>query len=284
MAGVLIIHDNAKFRMALADEVSRQGHDTFVAPSLTEARVRFDAADHGIAIVVAGARGYVEGSGAAEQVRSLWKETKVIVAHPETTVPNVMRVIDHILSTRHQAGAATTVRPSAGDRAPTPQGSVRRTAVSAEPETYAAARLAKALVPIVRSQEDPRTIDAWSQLIFASSGALRNWCRTGGMSPRRSLVFARLLRAVVWSNNGEHRLENLLDVVDRRTLAGLLRYAGLDPNGQLPTTIDEFLSKQTIVRDRDTLSAIRQVLGTELLLTEPAVRGDVQAAVMPASA
>jgi hypothetical protein len=118
------------------------------------------------------------------------------------------------------------------------------------------------LIPIIHSPTDPRTIGQWSRLTYVSSGALRNWCRTAGISPRRSLVFARLLRAVYLSDGRRHKLENLLDVVDRRTLAGLLRFAGLTWKGEFPENPDEFLRKQSLVVDPKALEAIRQALAT----------------------
>ena len=81
-------------------------------------------------------------------------------------------------------------------------------------QAHAAARWARVVVPVLDAPEDPRTIKAWSRLLYVSPGALRNWCRTAGITPRRSLVFARLLRAVFLSDGGRHKPENLLDVVD----------------------------------------------------------------------
>jgi CheY-like chemotaxis protein len=129
-------------------------------------------------------------------------------------------------------------------------------------EAYAAARWARALAPITRSAKDPRTIVGWSRLVFVSPGALRNWCRTAGVSARRSLVFARLLRVAYLSQVGEHRLEDLLDVVDRRTLVGLMKYAGLNPERPFPKGPNEFLQQQALVRDADHLYEVRRALNT----------------------
>jgi CheY-like chemotaxis protein len=127
-------------------------------------------------------------------------------------------------------------------------------------EAHAAARWARALVPVIDAPKDPRTITGWSQLAFVSPGALRTWCRMAGVSPRRSLVFARLLRAVCLGQGGRHKPENLLDVVDRRTLVGLLKLAGLSPDADFPRDIDTFLQGQTLVRDPDTLREIKRAI------------------------
>jgi CheY-like chemotaxis protein len=127
-------------------------------------------------------------------------------------------------------------------------------------QAHAAARLVRAMAPIMDSASDPRTIQDWSRLTFVSPGALRNYCRIAGVSPRRALVFARLLRAVLLGQGGRHRPENLLDVVDRRTLVGLLNFAGLDPHGEFPTSLDAFLGRQVLVQDPDVLLEIRRVM------------------------
>ena len=128
------------------------------------------------------------------------------------------------------------------------------------PSAHAAARWARALMPIVDSPTDPRTLGDWSRLAYASPGALRNWCRMAGISPRRSLVFARLLRAVVLNRDGRHSPENLLDVADRRTLDGLLRLGGLNRQHDFPHDIHSFLQRQTLVRDPDTMLEVQRAI------------------------
>lgn len=127
-------------------------------------------------------------------------------------------------------------------------------------EAHAAARLARALMPILDSGADPRTICDWAHCAYASSGALKNWCSTAGIAPRRCLLFGRMLRAVIRSNGGRHKLENLLAVVDRRTLAGLLTIAGFSGERDFPRDVNEFLARQTLIRDPDVLRELRRAL------------------------
>lgn len=127
-------------------------------------------------------------------------------------------------------------------------------------EAHAAARWARALAPLMVSERDPRTITTWSHTVFVSPGALRNWCRTAGVSARRSLVLARLLRVAHLSQGGRHRPEDILDIVDRRTLVGLLKCAGLDPQAPYPKDAAEFLQRQTIVRDSDRLYEVSRAV------------------------
>lgn len=131
---------------------------------------------------------------------------------------------------------------------------------SKSPEPHAAARWARAVIPIIDSPRDPRTIAVWGRVVAASPGALRNWCRTVGLSPRRSLVFARLLRAV-WLRREGHKPENLLDVVDRRTLDGLLRLAGFNAHAGLPASVDEYLERQQLINDSAVLGEIKRAIG-----------------------
>ena len=90
-------------------------------------------------------------------------------------------------------------------------------------------------------------------MIFVSPGALRNWCKTAGVSARRFLILARLLRAVALGAHGRHRPENLLDVTDLRTLRGLLKTVGLGEDFHFGVSVHELLDWQRIVTDPDTL-------------------------------
>src|SRR5262245_46944780 len=133
------------------------------------------------------------------------------------------------------------------------------------PVPHAAIRWARTVVPIVDSPTDPRTIAAWGQVINVSASAIQNWCFTAGIGPRRSLVFGRLLRAVALSERGQHKLENLLDSLDRRTLLHLLRFAGLSL-GDFPPDVERFLERQILVRDPDALLQVKHRLEQRRLL------------------
>jgi hypothetical protein len=131
--------------------------------------------------------------------------------------------------------------------------------LSLERETHAAARWARAVVPIIDSPRDLPKMAAWSHCVAVSVGALRNWCRTAGIGARQSLVFGRLLRVVaITEEEGERPIGDLLDVVDVRTISGLVRLAGLAHG--VPSTVNAFLEQQTLVRNEDALNEIRRAL------------------------
>jgi ActR/RegA family two-component response regulator len=126
---------------------------------------------------------------------------------------------------------------------------------SLEHEAHGAARWARVVVRLLNAPRDPRTIAGWAETVFVSPGALRNWCYTAGIAPRRSLVFGRLLRAAHLFRQNGRRLENYLDVVDHRTLVGLLRTAGLSPT-DFPMPLARFLERQTLVKDDDAIAQL----------------------------
>jgi DNA-binding response OmpR family regulator len=140
---------------------------------------------------------------------------------------------------------------------------VRRFIVGAHAATdtwaaHAGARWANAVVGMVNAPEDPRTLSGWGLAIGAGEGTLRNWCRTARLSPKRSLSLARLLRALYLSGSRQWRPEQLLNVVDRRTLNRMLEQGGV--NGTTPPTIDGFLRQQTLIGDHSAVSELRKAL------------------------
>jgi FixJ family two-component response regulator len=128
------------------------------------------------------------------------------------------------------------------------------------PEAHAASRWAHALVTIIRASSDPRTTAAWSRHAAVSPGALRNWCCTAGIPSRRSLVFARLLRAVSLSARVRYSPADLLDVADRRTLLRMLRSAGFSNDAEIPRDVYEFVDRQTLIRNVVALRAVKREL------------------------
>ena len=105
------------------------------------------------------------------------------------------------------------------------------------------------VLPVIDSPTDLRTITEWASWVGISAGALRTWCRMAGLPAKRSLSLARMLRVVMHLGEGE-RAENLLDIVDTRTLRKFLRLG--HPEGsrcRVPLRCDELLDRQRWITD-----------------------------------
>jgi ActR/RegA family two-component response regulator len=97
----------------------------------------------------------------------------------------------------------------------------------------------------------------------SSPGGLRNWCHTARQVPRRSLLFARMLRAVYRQGLPPKPPADLLNIVDRRTLAKLLSMCG-GSGANLPATVDEFLDRQRLIEDPHAVDQVRRLLSSRL--------------------
>jgi DNA-binding response OmpR family regulator len=154
---------------------------------------------------------------------------------------------------------------------------------SDEVGTPATRRWASAVVRAIAAPDDPRTISDWGRDAAISPGALRNWCRTARLSPRRSLLFLRVLRAVHRHANVRTRAEDALDIVDHRTLRKLMALCGSD-DGCLPATVTAFLECQTLIPDPRAVAVVRAELG-RILATDAdgRVRPSARPITLPAA-
>lgn len=126
----------------------------------------------------------------------------------------------------------------------------------AAPCAHSLERWAVPVVRLVDAPEDPRTLREWGRTVGMSSGAIRNWCRTAGIPARRSLLFARVLRAVVRRVSSVESPEQLLNIVDRRTLVKVLASSGAD-GCSLPKDIDTFFERQRFVDNALAVAEVR---------------------------
>jgi hypothetical protein len=129
---------------------------------------------------------------------------------------------------------------------------------------HAAERWARAVLAALDSPGDPRTLTAWGHTAGAARGTLRTWCRAARLSAKSSLDFARLLRAVVRSQGQSWDPQNLLDVIDDRTMRRLLEQGGLLDHGAggRPPDCQSFVNAQRLINDPAALRAVRAALGT----------------------
>jgi hypothetical protein len=125
---------------------------------------------------------------------------------------------------------------------------------------HAADRWARAVVGILDCPFDPKTIAMWGKAIGVSEGALRDWCKVAHCRPKSSLDFARLLRAIVQSQEHGWDPFNLLDVANERTMRNLLQRGGLSDllSTNLPVTLRGYLLKQRFVTNDLALKALAQ--------------------------
>lgn len=124
--------------------------------------------------------------------------------------------------------------------------------------SHAADRWARAIAGMLDSPFDPRTVAMWGKAIGVSEGALRDWCKVAHCRPKSSLDLARLLRAIVQSQESGWDPFNLLDVANERTMRNLLERGGLSDllSTGAPFTPQGFLSKQHYVTNAMALKAL----------------------------
>lgn len=126
-------------------------------------------------------------------------------------------------------------------------------------ECHSVTRWADVVVRSLAAPRDFRTLPEFGRAVGVSSGGFRNWCRTAHLSPRQSLKFARVFRAVIRQSTTPAPPEDLLNVVDRRTLAKLLVASGGTPT-RLPGNEHEFLERQRFIENQAALAAVQAAL------------------------
>lgn len=153
---------------------------------------------------------------------------------------------------------ASTNRPALGTRvAPND----RRTAAPIGVTAHAVRRWARVVLQVVHLESDPRTLAEWGRSVGVSAGTIRNWCRTARLSPRRSLQFSRVLRAVVRQHHLDAVPEDLLDITDLRTLTKVLALSGPD-RMHLPRTVTDFLREQQFIDHPRAIAEIATALSS----------------------
>jgi DNA-binding response OmpR family regulator len=201
----------------------------------------------------------------ADELRDRGVRTPILVISPVDSIraavaairAGVRDVVCHPVSPDELIDAVET---AIAEYVPARMPSVPRLAA----ESHAARRWARIVVQGAQSSLDPKTLDVWAHEVGVSYGTLRNWCHTAALSPRDSLSFVRLLRAVILRQKNGRRFQDLLDIVDLRTLRKLLRRGGLDPGEQPAATPIEALARvlhrQRLIQDREALAQVRALL------------------------
>jgi hypothetical protein len=111
---------------------------------------------------------------------------------------------------------------------------------------------------IVESTTDVPTLGAWAALAGKSVSSLRLHCYAVHLSPRKTLLFARLLRAVCLANGGRWDLGDWMLAADPRTLVKAARLGGIPEAAARAPHVADYLASQTLLptgcRTLDTLS------------------------------
>jgi hypothetical protein len=128
---------------------------------------------------------------------------------------------------------------------------------------HAADRWARLAYLVTQAPNDLKTIGAWARYVGISAPALKERCRSVQARPKAALDFARVLRALMQARlRGRWDPDNLLDIVDHRTLARLLAQAGIpesvDPTA--PRSIERFLAVQRFVANDLAITAIADLI------------------------
>jgi DNA-binding NarL/FixJ family response regulator len=98
------------------------------------------------------------------------------------------------------------------------------------------------------AEGDLKTLGAWASFVGLSNSSLCESCRLVGIQPLVARDLARVLRAVVQSREGGCRIEELLDISDRRTLKTLMVRAGLSAaSDRCRISVEQFLAAQRFV-------------------------------------
>jgi hypothetical protein len=126
------------------------------------------------------------------------------------------------------------------------------------PVSHAADRWAQSVIGVLDCPFDPRTLALWGQAIGISEGALRDRCRAAHCRAKSSLDFARLLRAVVQSQQHGWDPFNLLDIVNERTMRNLMTRGGLPDLVSAGTCLSPrgFLLRQHFVTNAAAIEAV----------------------------
>lgn len=120
---------------------------------------------------------------------------------------------------------------------------------------------AQLMVMAIRADIDVATLRHWAEIIPMSVGTLRSVCRTTGVTGKRSLDLARVLRAVIRLEGRRWMPQAVLTCRDQRTLRSLLRRTGCRIE-QPPLTASEFLDRQIVFPQGGVhLQALRKALG-----------------------
>jgi hypothetical protein len=118
------------------------------------------------------------------------------------------------------------------------------------------------VMTVVRADGDIPTLGTWAALAGKSVGSLRLHCYAIHLPPRRTLLFARLLRAVSRACGERWDLGEWLHAADLRTLAEFARLGGIPEAAACTPPISLYLAQQRLLpADSRAVRAVRIAIG-----------------------
>lgn len=129
---------------------------------------------------------------------------------------------------------------------------------------HASKRLAPVIVGARWHTCDPRTFAEWGRATAVTAWQLRAWCQVAKVHGRAVLALVRGLRAVTQAEVNGYGYEELLDIVEPRTLERFLRRAGIfgPLNGARITPL-QFLAAQMFLTKPELIQRVRELLADE---------------------
>jgi hypothetical protein len=122
------------------------------------------------------------------------------------------------------------------------------------------------VMAVVDSEGDIPTLGAWAVLAGKSVGSLRLHCYAIHQAPRRALLFARLLRAVVSARGRPWDIGEWLHAADPRTLTKAAQLGGIPGTAVSAPTVTAFLAGQRLLAaECRALDAVRVAIGSRAI-------------------
>jgi hypothetical protein len=160
----------------------------------------------------------------------------------------LLGAVDRALGQSESGGGAAL--PGPGDvRRPTrdqSRSALEREAEGRRPLPDALAQWVEAVCRALKAPDDPKHVSRWAAMLGVAPGRLRMWCRAAGVPAKGSLDLARVPRGAWRARRDGGSPSDFLAVGDPRTLARLLRAAGID-HRRSPVTVEDVLDNQTLV-------------------------------------
>ena len=267
MARVMLVVGDTVVRQRFARLLERAGHEIIVARA-HESQSLSRARQPEVAILDAGLDD-LRRKDVLLGVKKAIPSTAIVVVDEHPTVragveaiqAGASEYLEHSGAALSLSAVVTRLSASGQPARLHPADPASNGSVEVSPIPHAVERWVSVVVPVLDSPRDLNTIALWASWVAVSPGAIRNWCRTAGLPAKRSLSLARILRVVVRDPTGAESAENMLDIVDLRSLSTFMKLGSPTARPhQLPLGVDEVLSLQRWVTDPMALRELKAAL------------------------